>query len=396
MNKRNALVLSVATLAMSLLVSFPAAANDKLEANQARWLKMIREQIPHVSEPQQQTAIAMSVAFLANSGHASEALEITRGVNNSDTKNSLMISIATLSAQQLAFDTALSTVNEIDEPVSKERAYHEVARALAKAGELERAERLMQDLSEPYFQERVLAEICEHLARNGRFEEALHRAKGITDSYRNDEVTKLIARVRTGTIRPLEQLSGSLRNHIHTLSILANDETYDSAILAIVAAKAGDRATALEHIKATLGPSDSPKIPHQRIPMAILASVAFVELGDKEAAGDLVVKLYNSTDKDWSGISTSFGTPILMSLLVRLERFDAIEEIVKSKRDEFRSNQKSSWYLFTLSSLAESLIEQGRYVEFESWLNSDNTPDERLYLLIGAIVGADYARKAKP
>lgn len=396
MNQCKASVLVTATLALSHLISFSATADDRLKASEARWLKMLREQIPLVSESQKQTAVAMSVAFLARAGHATEALEITREVSNPDTKNSLMISIATLLSQQSEFDTALSTVNEISEPISRERATHEVARAFAKAGELERAERLIQDLTEPYFKERVIAEICEYLARNGKFDEAVVRAEGITDSYRKGEVTTLIARVRTGTILPLDQLSGSLHDHVRTLKILANDETYDSAILAIVAAKAGDGALALEHIKASLGPLNSPKIPSRKIPMAILATVAFVELGDKEAAEELIVKLYDATDKDWSGISTHFGTPILMSLLVRLERFDAIEEIIKSKRDEFHLHQKSSSYLFTLSSLAESLIEQGLHAEFESRLDSENTPDERLYLLMGAILGADYARRAKP
>lgn len=387
----------VAFAAMILAVSFSMlAADDVLRTSQARWLKMLREQIPRVSDSEQRTATAMTVVILTEAGHSLDAIEIARQQSNADTKNSLLISIATSLAQQSAFETAFSTVNEISDAVSKERAKHEVARALAKAGELERAESLIQELSEDYFIERVIAEVCEYLARDGKLDEALTRSIGITDSYRKNEVEKLIERIRNGTATPLEQLSDSLRDRVHTLTAFPSDGTYDSVILAIVAAKAGDRAGALKHIRESIGQLDSVDIPPKKIPTAILACVALAELDDMDAAGDLVVSLYNSAGKDWSGLSTAFGSPILMSLLVRLERFDAIDEIVKRKREGFDSDPTSSWYLSTLESLAESLVEQGRIEELESRLERVNTPEERLYLLMGAIIGADYARRTKP
>ena len=109
---------------------------------------------------------------------------------------------------------------------------------------------------------------------------------------------------------------------------------------------------------------------------------------------DLVEKLYESVGKDWSGLSTTFGSPILMSLLVRLERFDAIDRILEREFERFKSDPAETSYLFTLESLAEALVEQGRLSEFEARLASVRTPEERLYLLLGAIVGADYAQRS--
>jgi len=108
---------------------------------------------------------------------------------------------------------------------------------------------------------------------------------------------------------------------------------------------------------------------------------------------DLVEKLYESVGKDWSCLSTTFGGPILMSLLVRLERFDAIDRILERECERFKSDPAETSYLFTLESLAESLVEQGRLSEFEARLASVRTPEERLYLLLGAIIGADYAQR---
>ena len=75
-----------------------------------------------------------------------------------------------------------------------------------------------------------------------------------------------------------------------------------------------------------------------------------------------------------------------MSLLVRLERFDAIDEILKKRREKFESAPTESGYLFTLESVAESLVEQDHIAEFESLLAHVQTSEEKLYLLMGAII----------
>ncbi len=104
-------------------------------------------------------------------------------------------------------------------------------------------------------------------------------------------------------------------------------------------------------------------------------------------------KLYESVGKEWSGLSTTFGGTILISLLVRLEPFDAIDPILERERERVKSNPAETSYLVTLESLAESLVEQGRLSEFETRLASVQTPEERLFLLLGAIVGADDAQR---
>ena len=372
-----------------------STADDLLNVRKANWLEMLREQIPQVSESQHRTAIAMTVGVLAETGHETEAQTIALSQEDEDTKNSLMTSIATSLAQKGLFDAAFATVDKISEPRWKEQATHFVGMALAGKGELERAESLIRQMSDDYHKDRVLADICEYLARAGKIEEAFTRARDISDSYRKSESNKAIERLRDGTPSPLEQLSGSLRDRISTMTAFSSDGTYDAAILAIVAAKAGDEEGVRKYINNAIGESKNRGIPPKKIPTAILASVAFVELGNEKEAGNLVERLYGSVGRDWSGLSTAFGSPILISLLVRLERFDAIDEILKRKREVFQADPTESWYLFTLESVAESLVEQDYISEFESRLDLARTPDEKLYLLMGAIIGGDYAQRTK-
>jgi hypothetical protein len=39
-------------------------------------------------------------------------------------------------------------------------------------------------------------------------------------------------------------------------------------------------------------------------------------------------------------------------------------------------------------------VEQGRLSEFEARLASVQTPEERLYLFLGAFIGAEYAQRS--
>jgi hypothetical protein len=293
------------------------------------------------------------------------------------------------------FESALSVVDEVSEPAWKERAMHFIAMELAGAGKLEQAESLVKKMVGNDYKERVEVRICEHLAKEKSFDEALERAGKITDAYRKSEVTRLIHRIRDSAPSPLEQLSGAQRDRVRILTAFSVDGAYDSAILAIVAAKAGHEDIAMKHIRQTIGDSKSFEIPITKIPAAILVSVAFVELGDKVAAGDLVLKLYGSVGNDWSGLSSAFGTPILMSLLARLERFDAMDDILRRERERFLSDPMESWYLSTLESMAASLVEEGHIAEFELRLARALTSEERLYLLMGALIGAEYAKRAK-
>ncbi|XZE36334.1 hypothetical protein SH501x_001896 [Pirellulaceae bacterium SH501] len=373
-----------------------SVADDSLKAREASWIRTLLEQIPRVSESQQRTAIAMTVSVLADTGHEAEAKTIALRQTDEDTKNSLLTSIATSLAQKSLFDSAFAAVDAIAEPRWKERATHFVGIALARKGELGRAEALIRQMSDDYHKDCVLGGICEYLARDGKIDEAFTRAREISDAYRKSESIKAIERLRDGTPSPLEQLSGSLRDRIRTMTAFSSEGTYDAAILAIVAAKNGDRNGVEKHIGDAIGESKTRGIPPKKIPTAILAAVAYVELEEKDEAGNMVERLYGSVGQDWSGLSTAFGSPILISLLVHLERFDAIDEILLRKREVFQTDPAESLYFFTLESVGESLVEQGHLAEFESRLDQAKTPEEKLYLLMGAIIGSDYARRTKP
>lgn len=66
-------------------VSFPMpAAEDMPNTSETRWLRMLREQIPLVSDSEQRMATAMTVVILAEAGYYTEAIEISRQQSNAD------------------------------------------------------------------------------------------------------------------------------------------------------------------------------------------------------------------------------------------------------------------------------------------------------------------------
>lgn len=371
------------------------AADDSLTVNTRKWLEIVRELRPQVSEAQQSYAQAMSVAVLADAGQYEEARAFAM-VQEGDTRDSRLTSIVISLACKSDFENALLIVRDISNPKWKERGNYKVAIEFARQGNLDRAESLIADMVDESYKDYVVSEICEYFARNGKFDEAITQSHRITGASRKAAATKQIDKLRDRTPSPVEQLKGSIHDHIVTLTAFSSDGSYDTAIRAIVAAKAGDRAQAKKHITDCIGDTNTFEIPPRKMLTAILVSVALVELGESTVAGDIIEKLYVRSGKDWSGVTTTFGRPILFSLLARLERHDAIEAILAKEKKSYEADPTDSSYLSTLQTLATSLVEEGRLTEVDSRLESLKTPDERLFLVLGAITGADYVRQSKP
>lgn len=379
-------------LVFSVNVNF-TFADDSLEAREIEWLTSLREQIPQVSVSQQHISIAYLVAVLVETGRFQEARTIALNQPDAERRYSRLADISVALAKVSRFDEALETIDEISNLHWKERATYFIALELASQGNLSQAESLLSEMPDGNRRDSVVAEICKFLAQNGEFDQALARATEIKGEHQKGETTEFIHNLRDGKSKPIDQLTGSLRDRVSTLIAFSSDGAYDAVISAIVAAQAGDREQALKLVEQSIRDANTPDFPPKKLTTAILACVVYVEIDDLKAAGDMATKLYAASDNDWSGLSTAFGNPILMSLLVRLERFDAIDEILARKRENYRSDPSESSYLFTTESLAEALVEYGRLDEFERRRTELQSADEKLYLLMGAIIGADYSRQ---
>ncbi len=370
------------------------AADDSLTVSTRKWLEIARELTPQVSEAQQSYAQAMYVAVLAEAGQYEEAQAFAMQKDGDTRYSGLRIVIKAL-ASKSDFEKALLIVRDIPHPGWKVGVTRDVAIEFARQGKLDRAEELIADMADGYDKDFVVSEICKHLASNGKFDEAITQSQRITDASRKAEAIKRINKLRDRTPSPLEQLNGSLHDHIVTLTAFSSDGSYDTAIRAIVAAKAGDRAQAKKHLVDCIGDTNALDIPPRETTTLILASVALVELGESKVAGDLIEKLYKRSGKDWTRITTFFGRPILFSLLVRLDRRDAIDAILAKGKKNYEADPTDFSYPSTLQTLATSLVEEGRIAEVDSRLESLKTPDEKLLFVLGAIAGAEYVRQSK-
>lgn len=371
------------------------AADDSLSVSTRNWLEIVRELRPQVSEAQQRYANAMIVTVLAEAGQHAEARALAME-QDGDTRHSRLTDIVYALSYKSDLENALLIVRDISDPKWNAKATHFIAIQLARQGNLDHAESLIVDLVDDSYKDRVVSEICEYFARTGKFDEAITQSHRISSSSRKAETTKRINKLRDRTPSPVEQLKGSLHDHIVTLTAFSSDGSYDTAIRAIVAAKAGDRAQAKKHLADCIGDTNTLEIPPRKTTTAILASVALVELGESAVAGAVIEKLYERSGKDWSGVTTTFGRPILFSLLVRLDRRDAIDAILAKGKQKYEADPTDFSYPSTLQALAATLVEENRLTDVDSRLESLKTPDEKFFFVLGAFTGAEYARQSKP
>ncbi len=369
------------------------AADDSLTVSTRKWLEIVRELTPQVSEAQQSYAHRMYVAVLAETGLYEEAQAFAMQKDGDTRYSELRIVIKAL-ASKSDFEKALLIVRDIPHPGWKVGVTRDVAIEFARQGKLDRAEELIADMADGYDKDFVVSEICKHLASSGKYDEAMTQSHRITGASRKAQAIEQINRLRDKTSSPLEQLKGSLHDHIVALTAFSSDG-YDTAISAIVAAKAGDRAQAEKHLVDCIGDTNALDIPPRETTTLILASVALVELGESKVAGDLIEKLYERSGKDWTRITTTFGRPILFSLLIRLDRRDAIDAILAKGKKSYEADPTDFSYTSALQTLATSLVEEGRVAEVDSRLESLKTPDEKLLFVLGAIAGAEYVRQSK-
>ncbi len=382
-------------LLVVLLTESYLGAEDPLAARESKWLAELREQIALVSPSEKRTAVAMAVSGLAEAGRDADALLIAAQESDAAAKSSLLATIAVVQARKMFFDKALATINSIADRALKEKATQYVAMELAKAGEVRRAESLAANTSEGALKEQVAAAICELLARKGEFDEAVARAEQIKDDYIKGEVIKSIARIRLAKPSPLEQLTGALHDRAKMLAAFTKDGALDSVISAIAAAQVGDRQRALQLIKESMQDLDKPEIPSRKLSTGILIAVVLVEVGENEAAGTLAEKLTDCMDRSGGGFIELGGQPILMSLLVRLDKLEAADSVLERKKQKYQADPAESSYLFALEALAESLVQFGHLQELEKRIERLKTADEKLYALTGALIGIEYARAAK-
>lgn len=382
-------------LIVVLLTESYLRAEDPLAVRESKWLAELREQIALVSPSGKRTAVATAVSGLAEAGRDADALLIAAQESDAVAKSSLLATIAVVQARKMLFDKALATINSIADGALKEKATQYVAIELAKAGEVKRAESLAANITEGPRKEQVAAAICEFLARKGEFDEAVTRAEQIKDDYIESEVIKSITRIRSAKPTPLEQLTGAFHDHAKMLAAFAKDGALDSVISAIVAAQMGDRQRALQLIKESMQDLDKPEIPSRKLSTGILIAVVLVEVGENEAAGTLAEKLYDRMDRSGGGFIELGGQPILLSLLVRLDKLEAADSVLERKKQKYQADPAESSYLFALQALFESLAQFGHVQELEKRIERLKTADEKLYALTGALIGIEYARAAK-
>ncbi|MDI9519804.1 MAG: hypothetical protein QM308_01400, partial [Bacillota bacterium] len=156
----------------------------------------------------------VATTTLAQTGNIEEAVKIANSITEPFFRVQALVDIARALAQagnnDKAVDIAMlanNAANSITEPYYKSEALVNIARALAQAGNNEEAVKISKlainaanSITEPYDKSKVLVNIARALAQAGNNEEAVKIANSITDPYYKSKALVNIARtlVQTG------------------------------------------------------------------------------------------------------------------------------------------------------------------------------------------------------
>lgn len=368
-----------------LLIANSAQCDDQNEVHKIRWLKALLVQVNQVSPSNKRTTQSMAAITLTELRRDAEAKSLAKSETSEEIKHSLLLDVVRTQARKLRFDDALTTIEELPEQW-RERATRYVAVELARAGHIDRAVRFLEPMTDGYNRDQIRAAIAKHLAKKEKYDAAALHVAAIEDEYRHTETRDQIARIQNEDPLPIEKLAGPLRGQVSALTAFSSKGTYDTAISAIVAAQAGDREKAIRFASHALAEAKQPDLPPRDLTSAILAAVVYVELDDSDSAKEIVQNTYTSSRNRGIALTSFFGKPILMGLMVRLEHFEAIDAILEEEHKDYIDDPNSS-YLYTLTAAAQALVEFEHFEKTETRLESLVTADEKASWLMGALIG---------
>ncbi|XZE21036.1 hypothetical protein SH449x_000929 [Pirellulaceae bacterium SH449] len=376
---------------VALVFCTSAVSADDLESKKTRWLDLLEEQLAEVDEAKRQIAIGTAIFAFVDGGRGEVAEQIAMQQEDLDFRYQLLTGIAQSLAKNGSLDRATAILDSIIDSQWNERASHFVATEEAKLGQIEQAELLLQRVSHETYRIRIVSAICEHLISTKRFDEAQQRAEELADSFSKDELVRAIENARRGQVNLLEQISELWQPYIGMLLMLSEEEKFKTALAAIVAAQAQDRERVVELVDECVSDLNRTRNTSLKIQTSLLLAVALVEIGDNTTASKTVDTVIEVLDRDRRGLASMSWSPIILAILVRLERQETVDAVVEGHRRNQEAGDERFDLNYLLLWLGQSLIENERIEEFETRLGGLKTAEERCFFLIGAICGAKSA-----
>lgn len=349
-----------------------------------KWIARITTDLFKIEEEEEdrESAVTMAAFALATAGEDDRAIEVTRRLLPPEKRKGALLGIACVLSQGGRLEEALGTVAECPTDDDRQFALAIVAIQQAQRGEVEGAIELLPKVEKGSHRERVLAAIAEAQAKAGEVRLARDTAKRIADGKRRGRALERVN--NAGQEDPISKLRSTfLRQQIAAILLFSGKDSQRDAIRAIAAAEENDRSALTRHMNAALAESEG-NAPLQRSTTHTLLAVALAEVGDREEARQMVLRSRKAESKEWLGVSSIFGSPILVSVLVRLDMNRELEALMDSLR-ESNTIAGPIAYHSDLHAIGATCAELERLDQADEYYDQLESPLERVHFAAGVL-----------
>ena len=250
----------------------------------------------------------------------------------------LLKDIAIALAKAGQFDRAIQIAQKIEDALSRSLALKEIALALAKAGQFDRAIQIAQKIENLLDRSLALKEIALALAKAGQFDQAIQIAQKIDEPWRSLALEEIaVALVKAGqfdqTIQTAQKIEGALALKEIAVALAEVGQFYQAIQIAQKIKDALDRSSALEEIAVALAKAgqfyQAIQIA-QKIEDALRRSSALHDIAVALAEAGQFYQAIQIARKIMEDEMQAFVLKDIVAALARAGRFDRAVEVAET------------------------------------------------------------------
>ena len=373
----------VAITLLSLLCL--TAADDKvapdLKKEREAWLSRLDIEIVKIDDDEERANAAQYVIIaFSTAGDFSGARRIMDHHVPANQRGSALIYIADGQSSADLLDAALATAKEAKEVFIQQRILGLIAIRQAQRGDLKDATALLSKITNPDARDWALSSIAEAQANAGDLRAAEASVAAIVDKDKKSQAQEAIKTAQADPIREIR--SKVIRDSLSAMLSFSGQAKQTEAIQAIVAAQKKDEEGLQKHVRAALEQVKDGIALEQATTCTLLA-VALAEAGRDEEAKQMILAARKANDQEWLGVSSLFGSPIIVHLLIRLDFKEEFDEFMNSfDKDDSLARLG---YLTNLLTAGSTYAYLHRLADAETYYRQLKLSAERVHFAAGVL-----------
>lgn len=386
---------TITLLTLLSLLRF-AAADEKpvleLEKKREAWLNRLHTEIVKIDDDEDRASAAQYVvmAFSA-AGEFENARRIMDQYVLADKRNTALLFIADGQSSIDQLDAALATAKEAKQEFARQRILSLIVIRQAQRGDIEDAVSLLVKITSPIDRDWVLSSIAKAQAIAGEMRAAEASVAKIVD---DDKKAQAQESIKTAQADPIRKIPAKvIRDYLAAMLAFSGRKRQQEAIQAIVAAQNKDEEALKKHLETALKQVEQGIVLEQATTFTILA-VALAEAGRHEEAKQMILTARKANDNEWLGVSSLFGSPVIVHLLICLDFEEEFDEFMNAVDKEDSLAQIG--YHANLLSAGTTFAYLRRLDDAEAYYRQLKSPIEHVYFAAGVLIGWEADKEPKP